>query len=145
MQQFIYSRTVTVLHSDTDMLGFATVPAFISWMEETEYEFLRTLGLSVSMTDRRGRYGFPRLIAEVDIHYPAWPGDNLEIGLGIGQTSGKVIEYRFRVERMQSGKARKVATGRFEVACCRFPREGLPYAILIPDLVLERLDRGLGE
>ena len=122
-------------------MGCAHIPAFISWMEETEYAFLRSLGMSVSMNDRRGRFGFPRLTAEIDIRRPARLHEELIVNLKIGRLSEKQIEYRFEVRPANSDSPGPIAEGRFDVACCRFPDETLPFAILIPDDVLERLER----
>lgn len=120
---------------------------YARWMEETEYAFLRSRGLSVSLTDSRGRYGFPRTRVEWEVHSPARRGDELRIGLWLGETDGKRLHYRFALDRraMTSGSESRgsdweaSACGEFHLACCRFPPEALPYAIPIPDLVLERL------
>lgn len=111
-------------------------------MEETEYALLRRLGLSVSMRDARGQFGFPRLRVEVNAAHPARLDERLEVEAGIGQLSARMIVYQFAIRSLDRPRELAlVASGRFEVACCRFPRDAAPYAILIPDGFLGRLEQ----
>jgi YbgC/YbaW family acyl-CoA thioester hydrolase len=107
---------------------------YIRMMEETEYAFLRSRDLSVVMNDRRGVIGFPRVSSEVQIQTPARFDDELEIGLEVVGNDGVVIDYRFEIIRA----ADALASGRFRVACCRFPPGQPPRAILIPDFFQDR-------
>jgi len=66
--RFEYPRAVRWV--DTDLSGFAHVSAYVRMMEETEYAFLRSRGLSVKLTDEKGIMGFPRLHASVQIDQP---------------------------------------------------------------------------
>ncbi len=142
-----FVREIRVEEHDLDRSGVAVLSMYPRWMEETEYAFLRTRGLSVSLTDERGRYGFPRTRVEWKIQSPARRGDELRISLWLGETDGKRLRYRFGLERTAlgdvGGALQKVwepcAQGEFLMACCRFPAEALPYAIPIPQRVLEGL------
>ncbi len=135
----VFIRDIVVQQIDTEMSGAAQVSAWIRWMEETEYAFLRSIGLSVSMRDERGQFGFPRLSASVQFHRPVFFGQQLTMEMRTGSPSGKQIEYLFRAWSADRGNARnRMAEGRFVVACCRFPAAALPYAIPIPDFVLEK-------
>jgi hypothetical protein len=57
----------------------------------------------------------------------------------------KSIRYEFRISRESttSNEASslsdkvEIASGVFTVACCRFPDDRLPYAILIPEWIAE--------
>ena len=48
---------------------------------------------------------------------------------------GKRLIYEFKIQRAST----LIARGEFQVACCRFPAEGDPYAIPIPDFVLQKI------
>lgn len=141
-----FERLVRVQEQDVDRMGLAISPMYARWMEETEYGFLRSRGLSVSMTDARGRYGFPRTHVEWEIQSAARRDDELRVRLWLGETDGKLLEYRFQIERRaavpatdEPGTWEECAAGRFMMCCARFPAEAMPYAIPIPESVLERL------
>ena len=132
-----YRRTYRVRWRDVDQSGYAGVPNYIRMMEETEYEFLRSLQLSIVMQDDRGVVGVPRISAGVDIHEPVTIDDELEIWLMVSKNDGIKIAYQFEITRA----ALVVATGDFELACCRFPVGQAPKAILIPDFIMEKFPR----
>jgi len=141
-----FERLVRVQEHDVDRMGLAVGPMYARWMEETEYSFLRSRELSVSMTDARGRYGFPRTRVEWAIKSAARRDDELRVQLWLGKTDGKLLEYRFQIDRRPtiSEIAATVSwepccLGRVVMCCARFPAEAMPYAIPIPEGVLERL------
>lgn len=125
-------------------MGTAHLDAYVRMMEETEYEFLRSRGLSVVLSDSRGIIGFPRLSTEIEVHQFVDDDRNLDVTLQLVDIDGKQICYQFEIVDTQAANAR-VASGRFVVACCRFPGHRLPYAILIPDGVFEKLTNPLPE
>lgn len=121
---------------DTDATGQVHFAAYLRMMEEAEYAFLRSRQLSVVIRDQRGTLGFPRLHAEVDIHQPLGLGEVVRVELQLAQLDAKSLEYRFRLINAQADIA---ITGRFLAACCRFPDNAPPYAILIPSHVMQAL------
>lgn len=121
---------------DTDCSGTAHVSALIRMMEETEYAFLRSCGLSVVLSDEKGIMGFPRLSAEIQLHQPARFDEDLLVELNLLEIDGKHIVYQFEITLLTG---QQVASGRFRVACCRFPNGKPPYAILTPANVIEAL------
>ena len=130
-----FSRRHRVRWQEADASGFVHVSSYIRMMEETEYAFLRSHGVSVVMRDRHGMMGLPRVAAEIQVHQPAVPGDHLEIQLQITANDGVRIDYRFQVFRHSD----RVATGTFSVVCCRFPADKPPRAILIPEFLMDIL------
>ena len=123
--------------SETDASGAVKFEAYVRMMEETEYAFLRSRGLRVVLEDERGIFGFPRLNVNVKVERPAVFDEQLWITLELIHLDGKQIVYHFEVV---DDDAQPVATGKFKVACCRFPAGELPYAILTPDFVLDALN-----
>ena len=110
-------------------------------MEETEYAFLRSRNLSVVLYDERGTLGFPRISAEINVIQPLQFEQNVEVRLSLTEIDGKQIVYEF-VILVDGGQP--VVTGRFVVACCRFPDRQPPFAVLIPARVESAL-RGTTE
>ncbi|MEZ6096940.1 MAG: acyl-CoA thioesterase [Pirellulaceae bacterium] len=132
------SRFVQVEWIDLDATGLIRVERIVRWMEETEYEFLRSRGLSVSLRDDRGQFGFPRLRTEIEIL--DWPSVNeiLRVNLKLADLSHKQLTYSFDIV-FKSQPDRVIATGKYSAACCRFPTNDMPFPILIPDWVADRL------
>ena len=132
--RFQTQRTVRMV--DTDLSGGVHVSALIRMMEETEYAFLRSRGLSVVLTDDKGLLGFPRLNAAVEIFNFAGFDEDLLVELNLMEIDGKRISYQFSISQLTG---QPIANGQIEVACCRFPRDKPPYAILTPTHVLNAL------
>ena len=121
---------------DTDATGMVHFAAYVRMMEEAEYAFLRDRGLSVVLRDERGTLGFPRLSANIDIVQPVTHGEMIRVQVLLAQLDAKSIEYQFRlVDSVGTTRVR----GEFRAACCRFPDQGPPYAILIPESVVAAL------
>ena len=143
LAEFEHAREVR--WSDTCGANEVHFAQWLCYMEEAEYAFLRARGLSVVLQDCRGMIGFPRLACELNILGSAACGQMLMTRLTLGHCDGKQLEYRFGIFRDDQ----LLAQGRFLVACCRFPTDRPPYAIPIPDWVLQKLPeivpRVLGE
>ena len=132
--RFEYSREVRLV--DTDLSGLVHFSAYVRMMEETEYTFLRSRGLSVKLTDDKGVMGFPRLHASIQIAQPLVFDQQVIVYLSLIEMDGKSIFYQFEIR----DRADQVCvTGKFKVALCRFPDDKPPYAILTPDYVIEAL------
>jgi len=136
--KFTHRRRVSM--TDTDASGTVHLGAYIRMMEETEYAFLRSRGLSVVLTDAKGIMGFPRLEASIDVAQPARFDDELQIELSLVEVDGKQVVYQFTINSLpETGDSAEVASGRFRVVCCRFPNDDDPYAILTPLHVIDAL------
>lgn len=108
-------------------------------MEETEYAFLRSRGLRVMLYDELGTLGFPRLEASLKIVQPLGLGQQVKVRLSLVEIDGKHIVYKFNIVDQNNDVA---VQGQFRVACCRFPDDALPYAILTPQFVMDALEGG---
>ena len=136
MNRFQFSRVVRIV--DTDASGIVHPSAMIRMLEETEYAFLRSRGLSVVLSDGRGLMGFPRLSAEVEIIEFIGFDTELNVELFLTGIDGKTIQYDFMVATKDETI---VAKGKFIVAVCRFPNGEAPYAILTPEYVIEAITK----
>ena len=105
-------------------------------MEETEYAFLRSRGLSVVLKDGKGTIGFPRVSVELKVIQPAVLNEQIHTHLELLSVDFKSIQYHFE---LVNERAELIALGKFQVACCRFPDDKPPYAIIIPDFIMEAL------
>lgn len=105
-------------------------------MEETEYAFLRSRGLCVVFCDQKGTMGFPRLSAEIKILQPLAFEQIVKVRLKLVELDGKQIVYDFEIVDDEQNIA---IEGSFKAACCRFPGNDSPFAVLIPEDVIEAL------
>ena len=130
-----YETQRRVAFADNDLAGFVHFTNYIRYMEETEYEFLRSLGLDVIFHDEKGSLGFPRVESRSRYFSPARYGHVLDIKLTVLKNDGKRIDYGFDLRRDDI----PVAEGQLSVVCCRFPLDRDPYAIPIPDNVIDKI------
>lgn len=131
-----FQLTQSVRFVDTDQHGVAHFATYVRMMEETEYAFLRSRGLSVVLYDERGTLGFPRLQARLNVKQPLVFDDQVRVMLRLSKIDGKQITYEFDLVNDSGFIA---VDGEFEVACCRFPDGKPPFAVLIPDYVTTAL------
>ena len=143
-----FHRIHRVRWHETDATGNVHFANYVRYMEETEYAFLRSRGLSVEMQDERGIIGFPRVSCEFSLQTPAQWNDLLEIWMKLVENNGVKLTYQFEIGLKETNRDIEaetmtpvVATGTFVVACCRFPSNEPPRAILIPDYFSNRLPR----
>jgi YbgC/YbaW family acyl-CoA thioester hydrolase len=130
-----YELLREVAFSDTDMAGLVHFPNYLRYVEDTEYSFLRSAGLDVILDAPEGKLGFPRTHIECDYAHPARYRDQLRIALYTTIVGGKTIEHRFQI---YTGE-KVVVRGLLTTACCRFLPDKDPYAIPIPDFIIDKL------
>lgn len=101
---------------DTDMAQIAHFSNFFRFMEAAEVDFLRGLGLSVSMQTEDGKWlGFPRVSASCDYFRPAKFLDVVEITVRVANLGSKSVTYQF--EFFNAGEL--LARGQITAVCCR--------------------------
>lgn len=143
---FQYERAVRWV--DTDASGLAHFGSYVRMMEETEYAFLRSRGLRVVLSDDKGTMGFPRLSCEIGVNQPLVFDQQVIVQLRLVQLDGKQVGYEFAIHDAQvigenEPAAIPLVTGKFVAAFCRFPDKQPPYAILMPEFVLDALGPAL--
>lgn len=126
--------------SDTDMAGIVHFANYFRYMEAAEVEFLRTLGLSVTMrTDAGERFGFPRVATSCDFTKPVTFMDVLEITVRVAKVGAKSVTYAF--EFTKAGEV--VALGQITAVCCRFVPDQPIESIPIPASIRAKLEQHL--
>ena len=84
------------------------------------------------------RWVFRDISAEVNVNQPLQFEQNVEVRLNLTEIDGKQIVYEFEIAD-ETGES--AVTGKFVVACCRFPERQPPFAVLIPEHVESALRR----
>ena len=113
MAVFVAQRRVEF--ANTDMAGIVHFANFYRWMEETEHDYFRSLGLHIMEKREDGTYiGWPRVSASCHFEAPAFHEDVLDIHLRIERIGFKSLT--FHAEFFRDGK--RLAHGRMKTACC---------------------------
>jgi YbgC/YbaW family acyl-CoA thioester hydrolase len=140
MPAFIHRRRVQF--SETDMAGIVHFANFYRWMEETEHEFLRSVGLGIMERQSDGTYiGWPRVNTTCHYEAPAHYEDLIDIHLSVERIGVKSVTYYF--EFFLDGK--RLAFGRAKAACCICHPDATLKSIEIPEsylAVLQEEPRG---
>ena len=119
--------THRVQFSETDMAGVAHFSNFFLWMEEAEHAYLRTLGLSVSMTHDGSSIAWPRVNATCDFMRPARFEDEVICAL----TLQRIGESSLTHEVTFTVRGEVIARGSMTIACCTLA-DGAMLGIPIP-------------
>ena len=131
MPQFIATRRVQF--SETDMAGIVHFSNFYRWMEETEHEYYRSLGLSIMEATDDGSYlGWPRVSASCTFERPLTYDDEFEVRLDVERIGVKSINYVIEFWQEQ-----RLAYGRLKTACCICGAHARIESIAIPDRYLD--------
>ena len=138
---------------DTDAAGIAHFSAFFFWMESTEHEFLRELGIRVvddapedeeslrrelaadEGVGRKLEVSWPRVSVSADYKAAVRFGDTLDVFIAVAELGSSSITYCFRFEN--SGNL--VATGKVVVVRCLMRHGMKPLPVRIPASVSERM------
>ena len=121
---------------DTDAAGIVHFSAFFFWMESTEHEFLRSLGLHVIDRAADGaEQSWPRVSASCDYLSAARFGDELDVVVTVAAIGRSSVTYSFSF----AVHGRPVAHGRVvAVRCLMRPGAG-PESVAIPTEIIARL------
>jgi 4-hydroxybenzoyl-CoA thioesterase/acyl-CoA thioester hydrolase len=131
----VFRTTRRVEFRDTDMAGIMHFSAFFTVLESVEHEFLRSLGLSVVMSDGDGQLGWPRVSASCDFKGAVKFEDVLDIELSIARLGEKSVTYQFSLE----SAGRRIADGKIVAVCCRLREGEALQAVAIPRAIAEQL------
>ncbi len=111
----LFSIQRRVQFSETDMAGIVHFANFYRWMEETEHEYFRSLGLHIMEHQPDGQVlGWPRVSASCNYSAPAHYEDVIDCRLDVERVGLRSVTYQIEFWRGDT----KLATGRMKTACC---------------------------
>ncbi|MFO0865911.1 MAG: thioesterase family protein [Gemmataceae bacterium] len=113
MIPFRYRRRVDFC--DTDLVGIVHFANYFRYMEAAEVDFLRSLGLSVTLFHKDESIGFPRVSVGCDYVRPLRFDDVVDIDVTIERIGSKSVTYSFAFTLV----GEPIATGRSTAVCCR--------------------------
>jgi acyl-CoA thioester hydrolase len=130
-----FRTTRRVEFCDTDAAGILHFSAFFQLMEQAEHELLRSVGLSVVMSDAEGKISWPRVSAKCDFRSAVHFEEELSIDVSISRLGTKSVSYAFAV----TCQGRDIAAGEITSVCCRIKDGQPPDPIPIPDWFRQKL------
>jgi YbgC/YbaW family acyl-CoA thioester hydrolase len=126
----LFSTQRRVQFSETDMAGIVHFSNFYRWMEETEHEYLRTLGLSILQRQPDGQViGWPRVSASCSYSAPARYEDVIDCRLEVERVGMRSVTYQIEFWRDDT----RLAAGRMKTACCLCQPDGKLTSMDLPD------------
>ena len=134
---FQFTTTRRIEFAETDMAGIVHFANFYRYMEETEHEFFRSLGLSIMWKQDDGTIiGWPRVSASCSFEAPARFEEVLEVRLRVERKGLKSLTMSFE---FLCGETR-IARGEVKTVCCLL-RHGEPIqSIEIPPFISEKIE-----
>ena len=142
----VFTHRFRVAFADTDLAGIVHFSNFFRYMENTEHEFIRSLGFSIhpegsGATDLEvfPGFGWPRISATCDYKKPLRFEEELNVELYIREVDRKTIRYGFHF--LQDGALQPSAVGELKVICVIFDEASKRMrATDIPDGIRERVE-----
>lgn len=126
---------------DTDAAGIMHFSTFLTYMEESEHEFLRSLGLSVMPGEMDGIHvSWPRVSVNCEYKAPLHFEETFEVHVSIAKLGTKSIQYQF--DFLKQGES--CAAGTLVAVCCRLDESGMS-AIEIPESIRAKLSSFLDD
>ena len=131
----LYRTRRLVQFADTDMAGLVHFSRFFVFMEQTEHEFWRSLGLSVHLRRDDQVISWPRLDARCNFAGAVRFEDELEVTMRLQGRGRSSATYAFDF----ASAAQPVAQGQLKVVCCRCNPGEKVHAIPIPQFLARHL------
>ena len=125
---------------ETDLAGIVHFANFYRFMEQSEHDFFRSLGLKIHGTTPAGIvYGWPRVSGTCSFLSPAYYEDEIDIRLTILRLTRRslTIAYEFICGE------RKLAQGELKTAYCVFPPGAKLESAEMPDSIFDLLSARL--
>jgi acyl-CoA thioester hydrolase len=118
-----------VMWSDTDPAGIVWFGVFFRYFEHAEEDLYRRLGSDRTRLLRSLNVFMPRTSLQSGFRSPAKLGDELSVGVGVGEMTDRRIGFAFEVH--ERGTDRLICEASYRVACVdaetfapqAFPRE----------------------
>ena len=134
-----FKHTRRVEFSDTDMAGIMHFSNFFRFMESAETAFMRSLGLSVVLSNCGTDMCLPRVHAECDYQAPVRFEDEVLVHLLVEKLSTRTLTYQIRFRKLNTATPQEIAQGRLVVVCATRGPDGTMKAVPLPQALVEQL------
>ncbi len=128
---FRYARRVQF--AETDLAGIVHFSWIFRYMEEAEHAAWRAAGLSIA--ERGGPLGWPRVAASFEFRNPLHFEDEIEVVIRLADVGSRSLQYEHTIVRGDV----VIGNGRITTVCVQKTAEGQMRAVEIPAEILEKL------
>lgn len=128
---FRYARRVQF--AETDMAGIVHFSAMFRYMEEAEHAAWRAAGLSIA--DKNGDLGWPRVAASFEFRNPLRFEDEFEVMVRLVEVGTRSLQYEHTIVKGDL----LIGSGRLTTVCTRTGADGSIRATEIPAEVIRKL------
>ena len=129
--QFRYARRVQF--GETDMAGIVHFSWMFRYMEEAEHAAWRAAALSIA--EKNGELGWPRVAASFDFRSPLRFEDEFEVAVRLVEVGTRSLQYEHTITRGDV----LIGTGRIKTVCTRTTADGSMRATEIPAEIVAKL------
>jgi 4-hydroxybenzoyl-CoA thioesterase/acyl-CoA thioester hydrolase len=124
----IFKTNRRVEFRDTDTAGIVHFSNFFAYMEQTEHEFLRSIGQPLIGEIDGKRYSWPRVNAACNYRSAIKFEEIIDIELTVTKLGTKSVTYSFQMSK----EGNPVADGTITAVCCEIEHGKTPKSIVIP-------------
>jgi acyl-CoA thioester hydrolase len=135
--EFQLSRRVEFC--DTDMAGIMHFSNFFRFMEAAETAFMRSIGLSVVLSNCGLDACLPRVHAECDYQLPLRFEDEVLVHLLVERKGTRTLTYQFRFYKGNGHERLEVARGKLIAVCAARQADGTLKAVPLPKAFADKL------
>jgi len=135
--EFQFSRRVEFC--DTDMAGIMHFSNFFRFMEAAETAFMRSIELSVVLSNCGLDVCLPRVHAECDYQLPLRFEDEVSVHLLVERKGTRTLTYQFRFYKLNANPTLEVARGKLIAVCAARQADGTMKAVPLPKAFADKL------
>ena len=128
---FRYTRRVQF--AETDLAGIVHFSWMFRYMEEAEHAAWRAAGLSIA--EKNGDLGWPRVTASFDFRSPLRFEDEFEVIVRLVEVGTRSLQYEHTIRKGDV----LIGTGRITTVCTRANADGSMRAAVIPAAIIGQL------
>ena len=128
---FRYARRVQF--AETDLAGIVHFSWMFRYMEEAEHAAWRAAGLSIA--EKNGDLGWPRVTASFDFRSPLRFEDEFEVIVRLVEVGTRSLQYEHTIRKGDV----LIGTGRITTVCTRANADGSMRATEIPAAIIGQL------
>jgi YbgC/YbaW family acyl-CoA thioester hydrolase len=128
---FRYARRVQF--GETDLAGIVHFSWMFRYMEEAEHAAWRAAGLSIA--ERGGALGWPRVAASFEFRNPLHFEEEFEVAVRLADVGSRSLQYEHSITRGDV----VIGSGRMTTVCVQKAADGQMRAVEIPAALLQTL------
>ena len=130
MAEAMYWKEITVNWGESDPFGLVYYPRIVAWFNDTEHEFLRTIGYPIDQMIRQDRTTF--VMGEIHFRFigPAAYGDRIATSITLAKIGQRTLHWACKARNEATGAP--VTEGRATRVYARINEDGTLNSAVIP-------------